>query len=99
MPHRMLGNTGLQVSVLSYGFWATFGAKDGLLDEEGVAKAKEILNGKGIKVYDTIVGPLVTCQEMSGISISFTKLDDELKQLWDMPCESVCYSKMEGPGS
>ena len=57
-------------------------------------KAKQILNEKGIKAYDTIVGPLVTCQEMSGISFSFTKLDDELKKLWDMPCESVCYTKL-----
>ena len=59
-------------------------------------KAKEILNERGIKVFDTIVGPLVTCQEMSGISFSFTRLDDELKDLWKMACESVCYSKMEG---
>lgn len=60
-------------------------------------KAKEILNAKGIKVYDTIVGPLVTCQEMSGISFSFTKLDPELKKYWNMPCESVCFSKMKSP--
>ncbi len=59
-------------------------------------KAKEILDAKGIVVYDTIVGPLVTCQEMAGISFSITRLDGELKKLWDMPCESVCYSKMEG---
>lgn len=58
-------------------------------------KAKEILAAKGLKIYDVIVGPLVTCQEMAGISFSITKLDDELKKLWDMPCESVCYSKME----
>lgn len=61
-------------------------------------KAKQILNDRGIKVYDTMVGPLVTCQEMTGISFSVTRLDDELKKLWDMPCESVCYSKMQGPG-
>ena len=61
-------------------------------------KAKAYLNEKGIKVYDTIVGPLVTCQEMAGISFSVTRLDDELKSLWDAPCESVCYSKMQGPG-
>jgi len=59
-------------------------------------KAKEYLNAKGISIYDVIVGPLVTCQEMSGISFSFTRLDDELKALWDMPCQSVCYTKMEG---
>jgi dihydroxyacetone kinase len=59
-------------------------------------KAKQILTEKGIVVHDTIVGPLVTCQEMAGISFSVTRLDDELKRLWQMPCESVCYSKMEG---
>jgi len=58
-------------------------------------KAKEILNARGIVVRDTIVGPLVTCQEMAGISFSVTRLDDELRTLWDMPCESVCYSKMQ----
>ncbi|MEE2967580.1 MAG: dihydroxyacetone kinase subunit DhaK [Verrucomicrobiota bacterium] len=57
-------------------------------------KAKEYLNERGIRVYDTIVGPLVTCQEMSGISFSVTKLNDELKGYWDMPCESVCYTKL-----
>ena len=57
-------------------------------------KAKEYLNEKGIVVYDTAVGPYVTCQEMSGISFSITKLNDELKKYWDMPCESVCYTKL-----
>jgi phosphoenolpyruvate---glycerone phosphotransferase subunit DhaK len=61
-------------------------------------KAKQVLNERGIKVYDTIVGPLVTCQEMAGISFSFTRLDDELKGYWNLGCESVCYSKMDGPG-
>ena len=59
-------------------------------------KAKEILNERGIKVYDVLTGPLVTCQEMSGISFSFTRVDDELKAAWDMPCQSNCFSKMEG---
>lgn len=59
-------------------------------------KAKAILSERGLKVYDVIVGPLVTCQEMSGISFSITRLDEELKSYWDMPCQSVCYSKMEG---
>lgn len=36
MYYRMLGNTGLQVSVLAYGFWATFGAKEDLTDQEGI---------------------------------------------------------------
>lgn len=59
-------------------------------------KAKAILSSRGISIYDVIVGPLVTCQEMSGISFSVTRLDEELKRCWDMPCQSNCFSKMEG---
>jgi len=58
--------------------------------------AKKCLTEKGIKIYDVMVGPLVTCQEMSGISFSITRMDDELKKYWEMPCQSVCFSKMEG---
>ncbi len=57
-------------------------------------KVKAILNERGIKVHDTLVGPYVTCQEMAGMSISLTKLDAELKALWDLPCSSICFSKM-----
>jgi phosphoenolpyruvate---glycerone phosphotransferase subunit DhaK len=57
-------------------------------------KVKEILRARGLRVHQTLVGPFVTCQEMAGVSISLLKLDDELKRLWDMPCSSVCYSKM-----
>ncbi|MEM7602087.1 MAG: dihydroxyacetone kinase subunit DhaK [Verrucomicrobiota bacterium] len=59
-------------------------------------KAKEYFTAKGIKIYDVMVGPLVTCQEMTGVSFSVTRVDDELKGYWDMPCQSVCFSKMEG---
>ncbi len=30
MEYRMLGNTGLKVSTLGFGFWATFGGKAGI---------------------------------------------------------------------
>jgi dihydroxyacetone kinase-like protein len=56
--------------------------------------AKPILEARGLKVHQTIVDSIVTCQEMAGVSISITKLDDELKRLWDMPCESVGYTKL-----
>lgn len=59
-------------------------------------KAKALLSERGILVYDVLVGPFVTCQEMSGISLSLTRVDDELKGYWEMPCQSVCLSKMEG---
>jgi len=58
--------------------------------------AKKCLIEKGIQIYDVMVGPLVTCQEMSGISLSLTRVDGELKKYWEMPCQSVCFSKMEG---
>jgi dihydroxyacetone kinase-like protein len=57
-------------------------------------EVKPILNGRGIKVHRTLVGPFVTCQEMAGISISLMKLDDELKRCWDVPCSSVGFTQM-----
>ncbi len=56
--------------------------------------ARPILDKKGLKVHHTIVDNIVTCQEMAGVSFSITKLDAELKKLWDMPCESVGYTKL-----
>lgn len=59
-------------------------------------KAKEILTARGLLIHDVLLGPLVTCQEMSGLSLSVTRLDKELEQWWNMPCQSPCFSKMEG---
>lgn len=56
--------------------------------------ARPILDARGIKVHQTIVDSIVTCQEMAGVSFSITKLDAELKELWDLPCESVGYTKL-----
>lgn len=55
MYYRMMGNTGIQVSVLSYGFWATYGVKDRLQDDEGVEMAKEcmkIARDAGVNCFD-----------------------------------------------
>lgn len=56
--------------------------------------ARAYLDARGIKVHHTIVDSIVTCQEMAGVSFSITKLDAELKELWDLPCESVGYTKL-----
>jgi dihydroxyacetone kinase-like protein len=56
--------------------------------------ARPILEQRGLKVHQTIVDNIVTCQEMAGVSFSITKLDAELKALWDLPCESVGYTKL-----
>jgi phosphoenolpyruvate---glycerone phosphotransferase subunit DhaK len=55
---------------------------------------KKVLAERGIVVADTIIGPLVTCQEMAGFSLSLTKLDAELESYWEMSCASVCYTKL-----
>lgn len=56
--------------------------------------ARPILDRKGIRVHQTVVGEIATCLEMAGVSFSITKLDAELKRLWDMPCASVGYTKL-----
>jgi phosphoenolpyruvate---glycerone phosphotransferase subunit DhaK len=56
--------------------------------------ARPLLEARGLKIHQTIVDNIVTCQEMAGVSFSITKLDAELKKLWDMPCESVGYTKL-----
>ena len=51
----MMGNTGIQVSVLSYGFWATYGIKDRLSGDEGVKTAKELMSmvrNNGVNCFD-----------------------------------------------
>ncbi|CAD7961936.1 unnamed protein product [Amoebophrya sp. A120] len=55
MPMRMMGNTGLQVSVLSFGFWATYGVKPDLKDRQGIDMAKsicKICRKAGINLFD-----------------------------------------------
>ena len=72
MYYRMLGGTGLQVSVLSFGFWATYGVKEGLTNEEGIIKAKEcmsIAREKGINLFDnaeTYGNPTGAAEEIMG---------------------------------
>ena len=57
-------------------------------------KVKTLLVEKGVNIYDVLLGPLVTCQEMAGISLSLTKMNDTLKPLWDVPCSSLGYTKL-----
>ncbi|MCL1830885.1 MAG: dihydroxyacetone kinase subunit DhaK [Oscillospiraceae bacterium] len=48
----------------------------------------ELLESKNVKVYKTLVGNYMTSMEMAGCSITLLKLDDELKELLDFPCET-----------
>lgn len=49
----------------------------------------------GLKVYDAEVKTYCTCMEMGGFSITFLKLDEELKSYYDAPCYSPYYAKGE----
>ncbi len=40
-------------------------------------KVHQLLEERGIRIHDTLVGSYCTSQEMSGYSITFFKLDDE----------------------
>lgn len=53
----------------------------------------------GLKVYDAEVKVYCTCMEMGGFSITFLKLDDELKKYYDAPCYSPYYAKGELTGA
>jgi dihydroxyacetone kinase-like protein len=49
------------------------------------AEVARILEGHGISVERSLVGPYITSLEMAGCSITLLKLDDELVRLWDAP--------------
>jgi phosphoenolpyruvate---glycerone phosphotransferase subunit DhaK len=49
------------------------------------AELARILNGHGITIERSLVGPYITSLEMAGCSITLLKLDDELTRLWDAP--------------
>lgn len=62
-------------------------------------KVKELLDKDGIYVYDSDMNNFCTSQGMGGFSITFMKLDDELKTYYDMPCYSPYYAKGELTGA
>ena len=51
----------------------------------------DVLTGKGIQIYKTLVGEYVTSLEMEGFSISLLKLDEELKRLLDAPADTIAF--------
>ena len=51
-------------------------------------EAQRILAEKGVKVYKTFVGNYMTSIEMAGCSLTLLKLDNQLKELLDAPCDT-----------
>jgi dihydroxyacetone kinase-like protein len=56
-------------------------------------RVHEVLNGKGLKIFDTLMGAYCTSQEMAGFSITLMKLDEELKKYYCLPVESFGLTK------
>jgi dihydroxyacetone kinase-like protein len=48
----------------------------------------QVLDAKGITMARTLVGEFLTVQEMGGFQMCIGRLDNELKALWDAPCNS-----------
>ena len=82
MYYRMLGSTGLQVSVLSFGFWATFGVKEGLNSDKGVSIAKKCMSlarKNGINLFDnaeTYGNPVGEAERIMGRAMDQLKNED-----------------------
>lgn len=55
---------------------------------------EKYLAEKNIKVYDSVAGNFITTQEMGGLSLSFMKVDEELKELWNEPCSTPAYTNI-----
>lgn len=53
----------------------------------------KILKEKGIRIYRSYVGNYFTSLEMAGITCSFMKLDEELKECIDFECDAVSFKQ------
>lgn len=51
-------------------------------------RVRQILENKQINLARCLVGEFLTVQEMGGFQMCIARLDEELKALWDAPCNS-----------
>lgn len=56
----------------------------------------QLLQDRDIRIHSTYYGDLCTSQEMSGMSITIMKLDDELSMLMDQPAVSPGLTVLQG---
>lgn len=81
-----------ELAILVNGFGATPLQELYLLNHSVIRE----LHQRGIKVYRTFVGNYMTSIDMAGASLTFMKLDDELKQLLSSPCSAPAF-RVDGP--
>jgi len=53
---------------------------------------KKLLDVKGIELARSMAGEFLTVQEMGGFQMCVAKLDDELIELLDAPCDTPCWT-------
>jgi dihydroxyacetone kinase len=49
---------------------------------------RKLMDNRKINVYKTLVGNFMSSLDMAGLSVSWLKLDSELKKLFDMPVDT-----------
>lgn len=77
-------NSGDEVSVLVNGLGGT-----PLMDlHVAYRRVAQVLEEKGINVHNAFVGTFASSMDMAGMSVTLMKLDDELKELLDLPCDT-----------
>ena len=81
-----------EISVMINGFGST-PLQELYLFNNAVAK---VLAEKNISVYRVFVGNFMTSIDMLGASVSFLKMDDELKEMLDFPSDAPGF-KVSGP--
>lgn len=79
--------SGDEVAVLINGLGATSIEELYILSNS----VSERLEAKGISIYRTFVGEFATSMEMAGASISIMKVDQETKEMLDMPVSTPFY--------
>ncbi|MGM0602458.1 MAG: dihydroxyacetone kinase subunit DhaK, partial [Bacillota bacterium] len=57
-------------------------------------KVYNMLQEKGIKIVKNYIGEFFTSQEMAGYSVTLTKVDDELKELFEDDCDAVGFTRL-----
>jgi dihydroxyacetone kinase-like protein len=53
------------------------------------ARARDVVEERGLEVVRSLVGTYATSLEMQGVSVSVALLDDELTRLWDAPVRTA----------
>jgi dihydroxyacetone kinase-like protein len=55
-------------------------------------RVEQVLKGKKIKLARSVVGEFLTVQEMGGFQMFAARMDKEMLELWDAPCDSPGYT-------